>query len=148
MLPFGLMNVPATFQRLMQRVLSDLDDEEPTFADAYIDDTLLFSKTLQEHVRHLCSVFQRLREANLKLKLCKCHFLHESVGYLGYIITSEGLLSNATQLDANVNPTSVTAVWQFLGLTSFYRRFIQHFAKIAGPLHPITRKDIEFQVGR
>ena len=146
-MPFGLTNAPSIFQRLMQRVLSHLDDEEATFADVYIDDILLFSKTMEDHIRHLQRVFQRLREAGLKLKLSKCHFLRQSVDYLGYVITPCGLQPNQKQVAAVADfpvPVSVTAVRQFLGLTSYYRRFIHQFAKKAEPLHRLTRKDVEF----
>lgn len=92
-------------------------------------------------------MFQCLRDAGLKLKLSKCHFLRQSVDYLGYVITPNGLQPNGKQVVAVAEfpvPKSVAAVRQFLGLTSYYRRFIHQFAKIAEPLHRLTRKDVEF----
>ena len=147
-MPFGLTNAPAVFQRLMQKVLSDLTTEDgKPFVGVYIDDVLVFSETLEEHLQHLKLVLERLKKARLKLKPSKCHFLRESVGYLGHVITPHGLKPNPKQVKAVVEfpvPESVTNVRQFLGLTSYYRRFIAHFAKVAAPLHVLTRKEAVF----
>ena len=147
-MPFGLTNAPAVFQRLMQRVLSDLNPEEgPDFVSVYIDDILIFSSTLEEHMEHICKVLEHLMAAGLKLKPRKCHFLQQEVEYLGFVITPGGLQPNPKHVGAVTQfpiPDSVTQVRQFLGLTSFYRRFIGQFAKIAAPLHNLLRKDVEF----
>ena len=147
-MPFGLTNAPAVFQRLMQKVLSDLKTKEGRdCVGVYIDDVLVFSETLEEHLQQLRLVLERLRKAGLKLKPSKCHFLRESVEYLGHVITPQGLEPNPKQVKAVVEfpaPQTVTNVRQFLGLTSYYRRFIAHFAKIAAPLHTLTRKDAVF----
>ena len=123
-MPFGLTNAPAVFQRLMQKVLSDLKtDDGRDFAEVYIDDVLIFSETLEEHLQHIRLVLERLKKAGLKLKPAKCHFLRESVEYLGHLITPQGLKPNPTQVKAAVEfpvPESVTNVRQFLGLTSYY----------------------------
>ena len=148
-MPFGLTNAPAVFQRLMQRVLRDLKtDEEKDFAEVYIDDVLIFSETLEAHLEHIRLVLERLKEAGLKLKPSKCHFLRECVEYLGHLITPNGLKPNPKQVKAVIEfpvPESVTSVRQFLGLTSYYRRFIARFAKIAAPLHALTRKNVAFE---
>ena len=132
----------------MQKVLSDLKtDDGKDFAAVYIDDVLIFSRTLEEHLQHLRLVLERLKKAGLKLKPSKCHFLRESVEYLGHLITPEGLKPNPKQVKAVVEfpvPESVTNVRQFLGLTSYYRRFITQFAKVAAPLHALTRKEAVF----
>ena len=147
-MPFGLTNVPAVFQRLMQKVLSDLKiDDGRDFAEVYIDDVLIFSETLAEHLQHIRLVLERLKKAGLKLKPAKCHFLRESVEYLGHLIT-QGLKPNPKQAKAVIEfpvPESMTNVRQFLGLTSYYRRFIAQFAKVAAPLHALTRKDAVFR---
>ena len=136
-MPFGLTNAPAVFQRLMQRVISDLNPPEgPDFVGVYIDDLLTSSRTFEEHLDHLSRVMSRLRRANLKLKLSKCHFVRPRVEYLGHVISSAGLSPNPKQVAAVSNypqPQSLTQVRQFLGLTSYYRRFIGQFAKIAAP---------------
>lgn len=147
-MPFGLTNAPFVFQRLMQKVLSDLNPTDgPEYVVVYIDDTLVFSRTMEEHLAHLRKVLERFRQANLKLKPSKCHFIRQSVEYLGYIITSQGLQPNPNLTKAVTEfpvPESVSQVRQFLGLTSYYRRFIGRFAAIASPLHALTRKDVEF----
>jgi len=92
----------------------------------YIDDVLIFSRTMQEHLNHLRQVLERLRRAGLKLKPSKCHFIRQSVEYLGHVITPQGLKANPKQVSAVRDfpvPQSVTQVRQFLGLTSYYRRF-------------------------
>ena len=147
-MPFGLTNAPAVFQRLMQKVLSGLNpDGAPEFVEVYIDDVLIFSRTMEEHLDHLRQVLERLKNAGLKLKPSKCHFIRQTVEYLGHVITPQGLMPNQKQVSAVKDfpvPESVTQVRQFLGLMSYYRRFIQQFAKIAFPLHNLTRKDVEF----
>ena len=94
-MPFGLINAPAVFQRLMQQVLIGMNPESgDDFVTAYIDDILVFSATLQDHLSHLRKVMERLREVNLKLKPAKCKFVRESVEYLGHVITASGLQTN------------------------------------------------------
>ena len=147
-MPFGLMNAPSVFQRLMQHVLCDLNpDQGPDFVSVYIDDVLIFSRSVDEHLRHVQLVLDRLRATGLKLKPSKCHFLRQTVDYLGHVITTEGLKPNSKQIAAVEDypvPESVTQVRQFLGLTSYYRRFIPQFAKTAAPLHNLMKKDAVF----
>ena len=145
-MPFGLTNAPAVFQRLIQRVLSGLNPGEfKRFVEAYIDDIIVFSETLPQHLCHLRLVLERLRGAYLKLKTKKCHFIRQEVEYLGHLITPLGLRPNPSHIAAVVDypvPESITQVRQFLGLTSYYRRFVSHFAKLASPLHQLTKKDV------
>ena len=146
--PFGLTNAPAVFQRLIQQVLIGLNPTEgDDFVTAYIDDILIFSPTLCDHLQHLRRVIDRLREVNLKLKPTKCKFVRESVDYLGHVITATGLQTNPRLTDAVQKfprPENVHDVWRFLGMTSYYRRFIPYFAKTAQPLHQLTAKDVSF----
>ena len=100
-MPFGLTNAPAVFQRLVQEVLEGLNPKEgPDFVTTYLDDILIFSKTLQEHDRHLRLVMDRLVEAGLKLNPAKCTFLQQEVEYLGYTITADGLKTAQRHLRA------------------------------------------------
>ena len=142
-MPFGLCNAPATFQRLMQKVLAGLGD----FCGVFIDDIVVFSDSVEEHLEHLRRLFARLRRAHLKLHPVKCRFVKRRVVYLGHVISPEGIGPNPEKVEAVERfpiPTSVKGVRQFLGLASYYRRFIPSFAKIAAPLHALTRQDVPF----
>ena len=147
-MPFGLTNAPAVFQRLMQQVLCGLNPEGPGFVDVYIDDILVFFCTIEEHVVHLRQVLTRIRAANLKLKPLECHFLRRSIDYLGHVITPQVLQPNPKQVAAVQDfpaPENASQVRQFIGLTSYYRHFINKFADTAAPLHGLTCKNAEFQ---
>ena len=147
-MPFGLCNAPAVFQRLMRRVLMGLNPPQgPDFVSVYIDDVLIFSKTLKEHLEHLRQVIQRLLEAGLKLKPGKCHFAKKEVQYLGHVITPWGVKTNPKLVEAVQEfpaPEDVKGLRRFLGMTSYYRKFISNFAKLAEPLHRLTRKEVDF----
>ena len=105
----------------------------------------IFSRTIEEHIAHLRQVFARIRAANLKLKPLKCHFLRRSIDYLGHVITLQGLQPNPKQVAAVQDFPTPSQVRQFIGLTSYYRRFINKFADTAAPLHGLTRKNAESQ---
>ena len=147
-MPFGVMNAPAVFQRLMQRVLAGLKTErDKEFVSVYLDDVIIFSESLNDHVEHLRMVFSRLREASLKLNPKKCKFVCTEVDYLGHLVTPAGLKPNNRNLEAVQRfpvPTSLRQLRQFLGLTSHYRRFIMNYAKLAYPLYALTRKGARF----
>ena len=143
-LSFGLTNAPPQFQRLMARVLHGL---EWKVCLIYIDDIIIFSRTFEEHLSRLSLVFDRLRQANLKLKPSKCHFAQSSVNFLGFVVSSKGILPDPDKISAVKSfpvPKSVKDVRSFLGLCNYYRRFVKDFAKIASPLNRLTRKDISF----
>ncbi len=150
-MPFGLTNAPAVFQRLMQQVLAGLNPEQgPDFVKVYIDDILVFSPSLADHLDHLQQVLGRIRNAGLKLKPSKCHFIAKEVQYLGHRLTPEGLKPNPATVSAVKEfpqPTNLKGVRQFLGLSLFYRRFIRGFATVAQPLHQLTRKGVHFRWG-
>ena len=142
--PFGLCNAPATFSRLMDRVLAGLHWETCLF---YLDDIIVFSSTWEEHLAWLREVFERLRNAKLKLGAAKCTFAAKEVSYLGHRVTEEGLLPDPSLLAAIRDippPTTATEVRSFLGLAGYYRRYVKGFAAIAAPLHALTRKDAVF----
>ena len=143
-MPFGLCNAPATFQRLMQVVLVGLDG---THCFVYLDDILIASQTFEEHLKKLCEVFERLRKAGLRLKPKKCLLLREEVLYLGHVVSAAGIKPDPAKIEKVLSypvPTDVTKVRQFLGLASYYRRFISGFARISHSLHALTRKDVAF----
>ena len=133
----------------MQRLLMGLNPESgPNFVTFYIDDVLVFSPTLDEHLVHLQVVIQRINEAGLKLKPSKCLFVRREVEYLGHLVTPQGLRPNARLVEAVQQfstPTDVGGVRRFMGLASYYRRFISNFARIAEPLRELTRKDAPFR---
>ena len=142
--PFGLCNAPATFSRLMDRVLAGLHSETCLF---YLDDIIVFAATWEEHLARLGQVFEQLRHTQLKLEAEKCTFAVKEVSYLGHRVTSEGLLPDPTLLKAIREigtPKNATEVRSFLGLARYYRRYVKNFATIAGPLHALTRKDAVF----
>ncbi len=144
-MPFGLCNAPATFERLMDRVLAGLP---PEVAMVYIDDILVSGKTFEDQIKHLEQVFQRLRNASLKLSPDKCQLLQQQVKYLGHIISHMGVSTDPEKVEAVQSwpaPSSITEVKQFLGLCSYYRRFIHHFADIAAPMHRLLGERQQYE---
>ena len=134
-IPFGLCNAPATFQRLMQKVLACL---EWHCCFIYLDDILVASETFEEHLQHLKLVFDHFREACLMLKQKKCFFVQLEVHYLGHVISAECIKPDHTKTEKVKQfpmPTDVTQVCQFLGLASYYRQFVPNFLSIAAPLY-------------
>ena len=143
-MPFGLCNAPATFQRLMETVLAGLARER---CIVYLDDILVIGRTFEEHLRNLREVFERLRQFGLRLKPSKCHLAKRQVTYLGYNVSVEGISADFSKVDAVKRfptPNDVSSLRSFLGLASYYRRFIPGFSKVAEPLFALTRKDVTF----
>ena len=144
-MPFGLCNAPATFQRLMDLILAGL---QWTNCLVYLDDILIIGKTFTEHLKNLELVFNRLREAGLKLKPSKCAICQKQVNYLGHVISADGIATDPAKTDKVAHwpiPTCQRKVQRFLGLVSYYRRFIKGFATIVKPLHRLTEKCTHFQ---
>ena len=134
-MPFGLCNAPATFQRLMERCMGDLNLRDCLI---YLDDVIIFSSTFEEHLDRLEAVFSRLEQHKLKLKASKCEFMKARVTYLGHVVSENGIETDPEKTNAVKSwpiPTSVKDVRAFLGFTGYYRRFIKDFAKIARPLN-------------
>jgi hypothetical protein len=141
-LPFGLSGAPGVFSELMSIVLEGLE-----FAIAYLDDILIFSETLEEHMRHIQIVMDRLREHHLKLKLKKCSFLQSETSYLGFKIGKDGVKPNPEKVQVIRSlpvPRTVKDVRSFIGAASFYRRFIPNFSEIAEPMIKLTKKYARF----
>ena len=143
-MPFGLCNAPATFQRLMETVLSGLARDK---CFIYLDDVLVVGKTFEEHTNNLREVLTRLQEAGLRLKPSKCHLAKSKVTYLGYVVSKECVTVDPDKVAAIQKfptPASVKELRSFLGLASYYRRFIPGFSKVASPLFALTHKGREF----
>ena len=139
----GLAQEPAYFQRLVNEVLRGLP-----FAFGYLDDILIFSPDMDTHLKHVRQLFDRLREAYLKLKESKCNFLKAHVQYLGHLISGKGIEPVPEKLESIKNmpsPTSLKEVKQFLGLIGYYRKFILKFSDVARPLTHLTKKDVPFE---
>lgn len=139
-MPFGLKTAPATFQRAMDNVLRGL---QGIHCLVYLDDIIVYSSSLQEHVDKLRIIFNRLREMNLKVTLDKCEFLRKEVLYLGHTITKNGLMPNSDKIRAVLNfplPRTTTEIKSFLGLVGYYRKFIKDFAKLTQPLTSCLKK--------
>ena len=132
-MPFGWQGAPATFQRLMDHVLRGLENSTA----AYLDDVVIFSGNWNDHLCHLSSVLQALREAGLTMKAKKCQFAMTQCCYLGHIVGSGAV---------RPEPSKIEAVKEFLGLTGYYRRFIPNYASVAAPLTDLIKKHAPNQV--
>ena len=144
-MPFGLCNAPATFERLMEQVLHGLQWEACL---VYLDDIIVFGQTFEQEIQRLREVFQRMRDANLKLSPKKCTLFKKEVAFLGHVVSSEGVSTDPSKIAAVENwprPTTVREVRSFAGLCSYYRRFVREFARIARPLHKLTEKGTRFE---
>ena len=143
-LPFGLASAPATFERLMEKVLSGLHWE---ICLVYLDDIIIFSRSFEDHVARLRIVLTRLRDANLKLSPKKCRLFRREVHFLGHVVSNRGVETDPAKIEAVVawpRPRNLKEVRSFLGLCSYYRRFVKGFSTIAKPLHQLTEKDRKF----
>ena len=133
-MPFGLTNAPATFQRMMNMVLHGLTWR---FCLVYVDDIMVYSATFEEHLEHIQQVLDRLRAHNIRLHPGKCHFCQKETGYLGHVISADGVQVDHKKTDTIRTlkaPRSMKELRGFLGMTGYYRRFIDRYAEIALPL--------------
>ena len=143
-LAFGLRNAPASFQMLMSHVFKGLTFK---FLTVYLDDVLIYSPDFETHMQHLKVVFQRLRNACLKLHPKKCSFGMSKILYLGHIVSKDGISVDPSKVEvirSYPRPTSVKDVRAFLGLTGYYRKFQKGYANLATPLYALLRKDAKF----
>jgi hypothetical protein len=143
-MPFGLTNAPATFQNLMNDVLRDFLDD---FTIVYLDDILIFSRSLEEHKRHVRLVLERLRANGLFTKPEKCSFHQDETEYLGYIVSPNGVKMDPKKVTAIIDwpePSSVHDLQVFLGFANYYRRFVKNYSKITTPLTRLLQKDRKF----
>ena len=144
-LPFGLTNGPATYQRYMNDVLFDYLD---VFCTAYLDDILIYSEDPLEHEAHVKKVLERLRSAGLQADIKKSEFNVTRTKYLGFIVSTEGIEVDQTKVEVVKNwkePRTVKGIQSFLGFCNFYRRFITNYGRVAKPLNHLTKKETLFK---
>jgi hypothetical protein len=144
-MPMGLCNSVATFSRVMAQCLDGLVG---VIAVVYLDDVLVFSENIEDHYKHVETVIERLRQHNLKIKLSKCKFARRKIQFLSHIIEDGKISPNPAIIEAVSNakpPKNVKQIQSFLGLASYYRKFIKNFSRIASPLINLTKKDVNFK---
>ena len=137
-MPFGLTSTTATFQRLMETCLGDLNLH---WCIIYLDDLVIFSKDPASHLERLEAVFWKLEKAGLKLKPSKCEPFWWQIAYLGHVMSTQGIATDEGKIDAIKNwpiPTNITKVWSFMGFMGSYHQFIPKFAQVAWPLQKLT----------
>ena len=140
-MPFGLCNAPATFVRLMEKVLEGLLYDQVL---VYLDDVIIFSKTIEEHIERMRTVFQRIRIHNLKLKPTKCDLAEKEVKFLGHMVNEDGVQPDPENVRAIKDiPTpfnSASDIRRFIGMAAYYRRFIKDFTQLTHPLRQLITK--------
>lgn len=142
-MPFGLIAAGNTFQRLMKKVLEGLQ----AFAWAYLDDIVIFSENWEEHLLHVQAVFDRIQSAGLTIKKTKCEFGNAVVTYLGHTVGNNKITPTRAKIDSILNfpkPKDVKQLRQFLGVASYYRRYVPHMAHIVAPLTNMLKKGNKF----
>jgi transposase InsO family protein len=146
MAPMGLQGSPASFSRLMDKVLLDVPN-----CVTFIDDVLVHSKTFQDHVAHLETTLSRFAQAGLKLNLPKCLLFRNKVPYLGHTLSAEGIapgIDKWESLRSAPPPTDLPSLRSFLGLANFFRKFVSNFSEKSAPLHALTRHDSKWSTGQ
>lgn len=144
---FGLTSAPSTFQRTMNTILQAFIGK---FVYCFIDDIIIFSRTMEEHEKHLRLVFEACDKANLRLKYEKCSFGQSSVEYLGHVVSDQGLLPTTRNVNKILDmpaPRNVDGVRSFLGLSGYYRRFVPQYAHILAPVSSLLKKGTDFSWG-
>lgn len=138
-MPQGIMGAPATFQRLMEKAVGDMHLLQCL---VYLDDVIVFSRTLEEHEERLLKVLDRMEEFGLKVSIDKCQFFRTSVKYVGHIVSEDGVSTDPDKISAVSQwpqPTNLKSLQSFLGFCGYYRRFIANYSAIVRPLTDLTR---------
>lgn len=139
-MPFGLKNAPATFQRLMNETLRDFINKTCV---VYLDDILIFSTSLQEHVKSIRDILKVLEKVNLKIQVDKCNLMKNETEFLGHILTENGMKPNPNKIKVIENlqiPKTEKQIKSFLGITGYYRKFVKDYAKVAQPITKYLKK--------
>ena len=139
-MPMGLCNSPGTFQRLMEACLGEANFD---LLLLYLDDISVFSASIEDHIKRLEFVFRRLQEHGLKMKISKCHFFKREVKFLGHIVSEKGIATDPDKtktIEDWKQPTSEKELRSFLGLASYYRKYVKGFSQIAAPLNNLLTK--------
>ncbi|GJP39060.1 hypothetical protein CLOM_g23451 [Closterium sp. NIES-68] len=144
-MPFGLTNAPATFQAEMNHILRPLLDE---CVVVYLDDILIYSRDMKQHVEHLRRVFEILRRERFYVKLSKSEFALEKVQFLGHMVSAQGVHVDPKKIEAVrtwKTPENVKELQQFLGFANYYNRFVPQYAKLAAPLTNLLKKNTPYK---
>ena len=142
MIPFGLCNAPATYQRTIDEAL-----KEDPFSIPYLDDTLTHSATFKDHLSHINRTLDYYRKANMQLRREKCFFGYTEMEFVGHVVSKEGICSVPSLIDRikqQGKPSNARELKSFLGLINYYRTSIQDFARWAAPLYELTGKNVQF----
>ena len=137
-MPFGMCNASAIFQRTITRALRNIVNREGSMVMAYIDDIVIATETVEDHMIRLCEVFNCLREAGFKMRVAKCDFMKSEIKYLGRVVSAEGIKPNPKAIEKLRDwevPRNKTEMQSFLGFANYYREFIPWHAKLVAPLH-------------
>nr|GEU44094.1 putative reverse transcriptase domain-containing protein [Tanacetum cinerariifolium] len=143
-MPFGWTNAPAVFMDLMNRIFHEYLDK---FVIVFIDEILVYSKTKEEHEEYLHIVLRTLHQKKLYAKFSKCEFWLRQVAFLGHIVSADGITMDPAKVEAITKwprPKTMTEIRSFLGLTGYYKRFVERFSRLALPLTKLTRKGEQF----
>jgi hypothetical protein len=142
-MPFGMKNAPATFQRLINSIIADIDG-----CEAYIDDLVLYADTWDKHMEQILKLFEKLSHANLTVNLVKSDFCHATVTYLGHIVGQGQVKPIEAKVQA-INefpaPTNKKELMRFLGMAGYYRKYCQNFSVIAYPMTNLLKKNSKFE---
>jgi hypothetical protein len=144
-LPFGLKNAPVSFQCMMETIFAE---EIGQHLAVYIDDLNIYSTNFEQHMVHLRNILEKCKKYGLKLKKEKCKFACEELEFLGHVVGKKGLAPDDRKIDAVLEyppPKDQTGVRAFLGMTGFYRQFIQNYSELTRPITELLKKNVHFK---